>query len=156
LSGEEKQLLTNFLPAEREAYAIWKSLTSCLLPKLAAEPMLADHRRQATANIIQDLSAAFRKWEVSSSDDSNGEQQAAAQNLAEIVGVAFDVGMRIASQACSFKFERREQQQRRRRADEPGSFVVLPGFNKVVDARGNLIAGPQVLVRPTTYRPRPV
>jgi hypothetical protein len=64
--------------------------------------------------------------------------------------------MRIASQACSFKFERREQQQRRRRADEPGSFVVLPGFNKVVDERGNLIAGPQVLVRPTTYRPRPV
>lgn len=109
--------------------------------------MLADHRRQVVTSIIDDLTAAFRNWEVPS--DSNGGQ--AAQNFKEIVGVAFDVGMRIASQACSFKFEKH---QRRRRTDEPESFVVLPGFNKVVDERGNLIGVPQVLVRPTTYRPR--
>jgi hypothetical protein len=109
--------------------------------------MLADHRRQVVTRITDELSAAFRNWEVPS--DNNGGQ--AAQNFKEIVGVAFDVGMRIASQACSFKFEKH---QRRRRTDEPESFVVLPGFNKVVDERGNLIGVPQVLVRPTTYRPR--
>jgi len=135
------------LKAERQAYAVLKSIQNCLLPKLADDPMLADHRRQVTTNMINDLSAAFRNWEVSSSD--NGER--AAQNLAEIVGVAFDVGMRISSQACTFGFEKHH---RRRRSEETESFVVLPGFNKVVDERGNLIGGPQVLVRPTTYRPR--
>jgi hypothetical protein len=109
--------------------------------------MLAGDRRHVIASIIDDLSAAFRSWEVSSSD--NGEH--AAQNLAEIVSVTFDVGMRITTQACSFAFEK---QHRRRRAEEIESFVVLPGFNKVVDERGNLIGGPQVLVRPTTYRSR--
>ena len=108
---------------------------------------MAAHRRRVTASIIDDISAAFRGWEVSSSD--NGEL--AAQNLAEIVGVAFDVGMRIASQACTFEFDKHY---RRRRAEETEGFVVLPGFNKVVDERGNLIGGQQVLVRPMTHRPR--
>ena len=54
-------------------------------------------------------------------------------------------------QACSFEFDKHY---RRRRAEETEGFVVLPGFNKVIDERGNLIGGQQVLVRPMTHRPR--
>jgi len=134
-------------PAARQAYAIWKAMTSSLLPKLADEPLLADHRRQVITSIINDLSVAFRNWET-----SPDKAALAAQNLMEIAGVAYDVGMTIASQACLFKFER--YQRKSRGAGETEGFVVMPGFNKIVDERGHILGAPQVLVRPTTHRTR--
>jgi hypothetical protein len=120
-------------------------LTFCLIPKLAEEPVLAEHRRQVTQNLVNDISAAFREWEV---NPDNGAGP--AKNLTEITGVAFDIGMRIASQACAFKFD--WKQRRRHGMEETGGVVVLPGFNKLTDERGHAFGGPQVLVRPTAHR----
>lgn len=120
-------------------------MTFCLLPKLAEEPILAEDRRQVTQNLVADISAAFQEWEVNP-DTGAGP----AINLAEIAGVAFDVGMRIASQACAFKFD--WKQRRRHGMEETEGLVVLPGFNKLTDERGYVLEGPQVLVRPTAHR----
>lgn len=131
--------------AIRQAYAVWKTLTFCLLPKLAEEPILAEYRRQVTQNLVADISAAFQEWEVNP-DTGAGP----TINLTEIAGVAFDVGMRIASQACAFKFD--WKQRRRHGMEETEGLVVLPGFNKLTDERGYVLEGPQVLVRPTAHR----
>lgn len=139
----EPELISH--PAIRQAYAVWKTLTFCLLPKLAEEPILVEYRRQVTQNVVADISAAFQEWEVNS-DTGAGP----ANNLTEIAGVAFDVGMRIASQACAFKFD--WKQRRRHGMEEIEGLVVLPGFNKLTDERGHALGGPQVLVRSTAHQ----
>lgn len=131
--------------AIRQAYGVWKTLTFCLLPKLADEPVLAEYRRQVTQNLIDDISAAFQEWELNSNDGADP-----AKNLTEIAGVAFDVGMMIASQACAFKFD--WTQRRRHGMEGIEGVVVLPGFNKLTDERGHTLGGPQVLVRQTVHR----
>lgn len=134
-------------PAFREAYAVWKTLTPCLLPKLSDEPVLVEHRRKVIGTIIDNISGAFRGWEATSDDGPLAEQ-----NLRQIIGVAFDVGMRIASQPFVFDFQWQQPVCQGKEGTE--SFVVLPGFNKLVDEHGYVVGGPQVLVRPTVYRSR--
>lgn len=122
-------------------------MTSYLLPELADDPHAVEHRQQATTSIVNDISGAFKDWETESSEGTS-----AADHLAKIADVAYDVGVKIASQASSFKFE--WQSRKRHGAEHGRKFVVLPGFLKVVDETGRPLDSPQVLVRSVVRRLR--
>jgi hypothetical protein len=130
-----------------QAYSIWRTLTSYLLPELADDLHTASHRQRVTELMIDRISEAFGDWETPARDGAS-----AADHFAKIANVAYDVGVKIASQASSFKFE--WQQRRRQGAEQATHLVVLPGFLKVVDETGHPLDSPQVLVRPTMRRLR--
>jgi hypothetical protein len=97
--------------------------------------------------MVNEISEAFKDWEKNSPEGTS-----AAAHFAKIAGAAYDVGVRIASQASSYKFE--WQQRRRQGAEHARHLVVLPGFLKVVDETGHPLDSSQVLVRPITQRLR--
>lgn len=97
-------------------------------------------------DIVNDVSAAFGSWELSSS-----EGLSATEGLAQLADAASEVGTMISSQASAYRFEWRSPSNREKK-DGSIHYVLLPAFIKIADERGRLLDKPHILIQPKTQQ----